>query len=180
MPTPITAATTEFATLAEVKKHANISPTKTSDDDELSLFRDAAQEAVEHLIGPVLHRTVTETVSVSNGRALLSETPVLSVQSVAVDGAAVTYTVGAAGIVRGLPTYASTVAVTYTVGRDVLPASVVVATLIIAEHLWKTQRGQAPTPLQTEDGTFVTGLGYAIPNRAVDLLRPYLLAPAVG
>ena len=54
---------------------------------------------------------------------------------------------------------------------------------IIAEHLWKTQLGNQPTTgvYPAEDELNVSaGFGYAIPNRALELLRPYMLAPAVG
>jgi hypothetical protein len=73
-----------------------------------------------------------------------------------------------------------TYTVTYTSGRDDLPAAIRLAVLVIAEHLWETQRGAAPVGPLSADDTFATpGLGYAIPNRALELLAPYR-RPAVA
>lgn len=182
MPLPITPATAAFITLDEVKDQANITRTVTKHDDELTRFAGAAQEAVEHLIGPVRHRTVTQTVRSHGGRAVLREVPVLQVQAATAYGAVTSFTLDAAtGVLSGLP-HGADVTVTYTVGREVATDSMITAALIIAEHLWKTQRASSPSPMQAEDdgAVPVPGLGYAIPYRAVDLLRPYLLGPAVA
>lgn len=186
MAASITADTTEIVSLAEVKDHLNIPASNTSHDAELALFREAAQEAVEHLIGPVLWRVVTETTRPTiDGDVLLRTFPVVSVDDVThsagvtVDG----WTLDASlGTVTGLRTGAE-LTVTYTAGRTSLPSSVKLATLIIAGHLWTTQRGPSSSPTALQDGDAgepVPGLGYSIPNRAVDLLRPFLLPPAVA
>jgi hypothetical protein len=60
----------------------------------------------------------------------------------------------------------------------VLPAPLYEAVLLIAAHLWDTQRGTSPTALQQIEAP-VPGAAYAIPNRARDLLAPYL-PPAVA
>jgi hypothetical protein len=40
--------------------------------------------------------------------------------------------------------------------------------------LWDTQRGAAPVgPLATDDTFTTPGAGFAVPNRAVELLAPY-------
>lgn len=180
MPLTITADSQEFITLAEVKAQANV--TGTTHDAELDLFRGAAQEAVEGLIGPVLHRPVTETVwsgSYAGTTVVLRHWPVLSVDTVTSGGVAVEFSPNpAAGIVwvHGF----GQVTITYTVGREVVPDSVRVAALIIAAHLWSTQRGIAPSPLAPDDGAPAPGMAYSIPNRATDLLRPFLLPSAVG
>lgn len=177
----ITAQTPEFITLEELKKHLNIPAAKTVDHVELELARGSAEEGVEFLVGPVIHATVTETVHPSrSGVAVLAKCPVVSVTSVLSNGVSVTHALNAeAGIISGLP-WAGDLVVTYTVGRTVLPDSIRLAALIIAAHLWDTQRGPATSPLQEEETTEVPGLGYAVPNRALELLAPYLLAPAVG
>jgi hypothetical protein len=57
------------------------------------------------------------------------------------------------------------------------------ATLIIAGHLWETQRGNSPvaSALPAEDySPGVVGMGFAIPARAMDLLAPYLRPPNVA
>lgn len=56
---------------------------------------------------------------------------------------------------------------------DTSPAPVKVATLILLDHLWETQRGPATSPLSDEMVT-VASAGYAIPNRVLELLAPYM------
>lgn len=177
MPLPLNASDTGFITLGEVKAHANV--TDNSHDDELDLFRGAAEEAVEGIIGPVRHRTVTETVRDPGGLVLLSQWPVLSIDSVTAEGVDVTNTPNVAAGMVEVRAY-GTVTITYTVGRAVVPDSVRVAALIIAEHLWTTQRGQAPSVFTDEGVQPVPGMAYSIPNRATDLLRPYMLPPSVA
>lgn len=185
MPLTITAASTEFISLTEVKAHANVPATATAHNDELNLFRGAAEEAVQGIIGPVLHRTVTESVHASRGVVLLRYSPVVSVTSLTASGTAVTYTLDvAAGVLRDVNTYGK-LDVTYVAGRTVVPDSVRVAGLIIAAHLWETQKGNAPSsggalPDTGEDGFPGFGMAYSIPNRARDLLMPYALPPAVA
>lgn len=53
-----------------------------------------------------------------------------------------------------------------------VPPEAVLATLIIAEHLWDTEHGEGRAGMeQTEDGRLVMGpRGFAIPHRAAQLL----------
>lgn len=180
MPLPITADTTEFVTLDELKSHLNT--TNASDDVELDLHRSAAEEQVQSLIGPVLQRLVVETSTTRYGAALLKVMPIVEVASVEYAGAALTgWLPGlSTGLVTGLPT--GDVTVTYTAGRTSCPDSVRLATLIIAGHLWETQRGRSQRPgmLGPESDGVVTLAGFAVPNRAADLLTPYLVVPGVA
>lgn len=179
MPIVIGPDATEFISLDEVKRQANVS--STTSDDELDLFRGAAQEAVEGLIGPVLRRTVTEVHPAGSGAVVLRQRPVLSVDVVTAAGSAAAFTADAAsGTLSTRAGWYGPVTVTYTVGRPVVPDSVRVAALIIAEHLWATQRGAAPSPYQDDVAAPSVPVPYSIPNRAVDLLRPYMAPPAVG
>jgi hypothetical protein len=181
MPLTLTAFSTEWVTVSELKDFANI--TSSSADAELDLMRDAAQDAVEGLVGPVLWRNVTETVVALGGVAVLGYRPVVSLTSVLHEGAAVTYTTtGTAGILTGIRGYnGRDLTVTYVAGRTTVPAALRLATLIIAAHLWETQRGNSPSsalPLAEETAAF--GMGYGIPNRAKDLLAPYLMPAGVA
>lgn len=58
---------------------------------------------------------------------------------------------------------------------DTSPAPVKVATLILLDHLWETQRGPSSNPVDDETGTPYT-FGFAIPNRVLELLAPYMNA----
>jgi hypothetical protein len=70
--------------------------------------------------------------------------------------------------------FAGSYRVTYSVGRPTVPAAVRLGILIVAGHLWETQRGAAPVgPLATDDTFATPGAGFAVPNRAVELLAPY-------
>lgn len=180
MPLTITDATTEFVTLDEVKRHANI--TSAAHDVELEMIKGAAQDAVEGLIGPVLWRTVSATARASGGGAVLNVMPIVSLTSATVGGASVAATLdAAAGMLTGLG-YVDGVSVEYVAGRTSCPDAVRLATLIIAAHLWRTQQGNSPSALPVDDElpseTF--GVGYSIPRRAEDLLAPYLLLPGVA
>lgn len=60
---------------------------------------------------------------------------------------------------------------------DTSPAPVKLATLMLLDHLWETQRGPSATPLDVDTGA-PTGLGYAVPNRVLELLGPYMTTAA--
>lgn len=182
MPLPITAETVQIVTIDELKEHLNID--SSSDDTELDLHRAAAEDHVQNLIGPVLHREVIETSTSRNGVVMLRAAPVLAVNDVTFSGVAVAgYSVDLfTGLVSGLPN--GTVTVAFTAGRATCPDAVRLAALIIAGHLWQTQRGSsAPAgalPADAFDQGAPVGLGYLVPNRALELLTPYLIGPAVA
>jgi hypothetical protein len=55
-----------------------------------------------------------------------------------------------------------------------VPAPFGEAGRIILEHLWQTQRGPSARPtLGGEETVALPGFGFAIPNRAAELLSPY-------
>jgi hypothetical protein len=175
-----------LASLDELKAHLNI--TSSSDDSELDDILDAAQELVVSIVGEVDSATVTETVPVVGGTVILSRRPT---GAVLVGGSPVGGTVNAsAGLITGLGPSAyggytsPTLTVTYGAGTGDIPAGVRLATLIIAAHLWETQRGVSPSPLTlqgSDAGDFaVPGLGYAIPNRARELLAPYATSTQIA
>jgi uncharacterized phiE125 gp8 family phage protein len=168
--------------LDDLKAHLNI--TSGTNDDELLDMLDAATGVVEGLVGPITSGTVTEThYRVRSDALVLQQMPVGSLSSISyrVGNVETGLLVGdflldpATGIVRSAYGYhfCGDYTVTYTVGES-LPAAVRQALLIIAAHLWETQRGAAPVgPLAADDGALTPGLGYAIPNRARELLVPY-------
>jgi hypothetical protein len=183
MAVAITDSTTEFVSVSALKQHLNI--TASTWDAELALICDAAQEHVESLIGPVLHRTVVQTASASAGRELvLNTTPAMTVTSITGAGSPLSgYTLNAATGIVGDVSYTGSATVTYTVGRTSCPAAVVMATLIIAKHLWETQTGNTPSAMpdaEEFDTATDLGFGFAVPRRAAELLTPYLLLPGVA
>jgi hypothetical protein len=174
----VDASTTAFITLPELMREANIVNADQSTMGELELRRAAAEEVVESIVGPILWRSVTETLDAGGlGILWLSESPVLSVQSLAVTGGGMlTYTRDGGTITLASPwgyAIGRGVTVTYTVGRSSCPARFRMAGLIIAKHLWETQLGNSPSTgaFDNDEGTTVIA-GYAIPNRALELLVP--------
>jgi hypothetical protein len=184
------AAPPAILSLADAKAHLNIA--STSHDDELRGWIESVTSAVEFFTGPVTVRTVVEDHTASGVSVLaLRQPPVLSLTSVspvlsggtsyAVDGLDVSST----GIVRSLSgaRFHGPLRVTYMAGRRVVPAAITAAARIILQHLWRTQQGPG-RPQRGIDDFDVTepipGLGYAIPNRAVQLLDPYKQGPGVA
>lgn len=169
-------------TLADLKAHANI--TTDVNDTELAEHLDAAVDVVEGIIGPVTSTTVTEThYGLSSGVLLLRRMPVVELTSISSRyGATLTeltlsdyeldVDTGIVRIAAGSAFYGG-FSVTYSVGRPTVPAAIRLAILIIAGHLFETQRVPGASRAFGQPETPVMGLGYAIPNRASDLLAPY-------
>lgn len=44
------------------------------------------------------------------------------------------------------------------------------ATLLLIDHLWGSQRGPAATPLAGDELVTISGVGFAIPNRVLELI----------
>jgi hypothetical protein len=70
-----------------------------------------------------------------------------------------------------------TLRVAYIAGRTDIPDELIEAALIITKHLWETQRGPGrpnvlgQATMQGGETTFLPVMGFAIPNRAMDLLK---------
>ena len=174
-------------TVTDLKIHDN--QTSSTDDNELQDHLDAAIEVVEGIVGPISSGTVTEThYNVSSDVLVLKRMPVASLVSVSSRVGATTTALTLAdyeldadtGLLRavsGAGFYGS-YTVSYTVGRSALPASIKLAVLIVAEHLWRTQRGVAPSPLDVQNQEFEqaspSGVGFAVPRRAAELLAAYV------
>jgi hypothetical protein len=118
----------------------------------------------------------------STRRLLLSNVPVLSVTSVARPFDGVTWTPSdlvivdaSSGVVAtyGAPFWGDLVA-TSVAGYQVVPANFTEAAKIILKHLWQTQQTPGMGSRMFGGGDDITvgiaGLGFAIPNRAAELL----------
>ncbi|QIJ62551.1 hypothetical protein [Streptomyces sp. JB150] len=181
--------------LADARKHVNMPATVTTHDEELRGWVEAATAAVEFFVGPVARRTVTEVHDRASARTLaLRKTPVISVTAVtAVLTGGTSYAVadldldGEAGIVRrkdgGL--LVGPLRVIYVAGRTTIRANISHAARIILQHLWRTQGGGIgrPAPGGMDDYAVtepIPGLGFAVPNRALELLLDDRLPPGVA
>ncbi|MFJ2178890.1 hypothetical protein ACIOHE_39105 [Streptomyces sp. NPDC087851] len=181
---------TAVMSMADARNHLKLS--STARDTDVREWLEVTTDVVEWFVGPVAVRTVTEVHQVRQVRALaLRQPPALELLAVdPVHSGGTTYDVGqltldgTTGVVQLLagPGHLSgPLRVTYTAGRRIVPPSISGAARIILGHLWRTQQG--PGRPQTGGGDDfdvaepIFGLGYAIPNRAVQLLSPYQLPP---
>lgn len=169
-----------IVSLADIKQQLN--KTSTTDDEELRAYLEAATGVIETYLGrAVVRRSFTEQLE-ADGAMILSWTPAVSLTSVATADGVTTWNVAdlqvsASGIVVAKPTASTAlvgdVLVTYVAGAAVVPANWALAARIIVQHLWETQRGTAGGPrpggLDTPGAGF-TRFGFAIPNRALELL----------
>lgn len=157
----------------------------SSDDAAVRFWLEASTRAVEWFVGPVVVRTVSEDHHVGLVATLaLRKTPALELTSVTpLRAGGVSYDVddlsldGELGIVArydGGPIYGP-VRVVYRAGRVIVGANILAAYQLIFQHLWRTQAGPG-RPQRGADDYDVTepipGLGYAIPNRAKQMLDP--------
>ncbi|WP_030764747.1 hypothetical protein [Streptomyces sp. NRRL F-2664] len=192
------AAPSLILSLADAKRHLRYAPDDTSDDDQIREWLETITIGVEHFAGVCCRRVVTEQhviPSVGSATLALRRTPVLSVTSIsAVLTGGQSYLPadldvdGPTGIISrldGARLYGP-LRVTYVAGRAVIPANLSSAARIILQHLWRTQYGASRglSSIGGGDDYSVTepmpGFGYAIPNRAMQLLEPDRLPPGVA
>ncbi|MFI9344927.1 hypothetical protein ACIG0D_27230 [Streptomyces sp. NPDC052773] len=177
--------------LQEAKRH--LKKTDDRDDEEIRDWNEACTRAVEQFVGPVVMRTVTENARFVSARSLaLTLTPAVELTSVtSATASGTSYNVddlildGATGIVTRLDggLMYGPLRFVYVVGRPIVTANIRGAARIILQHLWRTRQGPGRPQRGIEDFDVtepLPGLGFAIPNRAVQLLDPDRLPPAVG
>ncbi|MGX1223142.1 hypothetical protein [Streptomyces ambofaciens] len=176
--------------LADARDHLNLVSTK--DDGEVRFWNTATTRAVEYFVGPVVARSFTEEHHLRNARAVvLHRTPVLALT--AVDSAltgAVAYNVDSLHVDRDTGEVvavtggrlAGRLRFTYRAGRTIIPANITAGARIILEHLWLTQRGNRGGLAGGGQDLSepIPGLGYAVPNRAIQLLESDRLPPGVA
>jgi len=179
--------------LADAKNQIN--DTGTADDDEIRFWTNATTFAVEYFVGPVTVRTVTEDHDVGvTDRLSLRQVPVLAPPDLTpVLDAGTAYAAagldvdGSTGIVRRKDGgyLQGPLRATYPAGRRIVAENITAAARLIFQHLWRTQRpGRSGGLPGASDDYSVTepipGLGYAIPNRARQMLNPDDLPPGMA
>jgi hypothetical protein len=177
--------TDQLISLHEAKKQLRLGDVTTHDDD-LRMFIASAGRAIENHTGDtVVRRTVTERHRRATSVVVLRRSPVVSVTTVVSTGGSTTWQAADldvdpdTGIVTAVTGLRLTgdLTVTYVPGMRVIPPNYLLAARIITEHLWQTMRpfaGVANLPpgaledsLDARSGGLV---GFAIPNRALELL----------
>lgn len=176
--------------LQDAKDSLNIPASITTNDSHIQSMIDTIEALLEMLTGgPLLTRTIVERVQVTDYYTCLivHKRPLVAVQSIVDVSSGVALPVVSldinanAGIIRRvlrLPflSWGPYYTVTYTAGWGTsLPPAFNVAARIILQHLWKTQQGPQYRPYAGDEETVLPGMSFAIPNRALELLRPYTL-----
>jgi hypothetical protein len=171
--------------LDDAKAHLNIKLTYTADDEELRDWLSIVTRLVESKAGEITAKAYTERHR--GGKSLwLRHTPVIAVTSVGPwlntgttflpSTVRVDPETGRLERLDGGWFTGGPYAITYTAGRQIVPANLRGALKIILQHLWDTQRGASGLPFQpSEDVGMIPGFAFAIPNRAIELLAPDLL-----
>lgn len=180
-----------LASLEEFRAHLNM--TEPGDDEELRSFLEAATGVVERHLGQVVaRRTITETHRLGCGDTwdglryrsrglVVKQGPVLSLTAVTAAGTVLDpagYVVDpVTGELRpvagGSLGWSGDVTLIYVAGYRVVPAHMILASLIIAAHLWQTQRTPTlgPSPFGDAGTEGIPPMyGSVIPPRAHELL----------
>ncbi|MFE0699121.1 hypothetical protein [Streptomyces sp. NPDC058872] len=185
------AAPPGILSLADAKTYLRL--TSTAEDDELRTWIESITSGIEGMCGPVVARTVTQRIDIRRAASIaLRDTPVLELISLepvhtggtSYDPADLDVDLDT-GVVRRLNgcMFIGPLIATSRAGRLVVPAALTSAARIILRHLWQTKQGPQRPPLGTGDFDVnepVPSFGYAIPNRALQLMEPHRLPPGVG
>lgn len=176
----------------DAKDMLNIPQATTTSDAEIQSWIDTITSSLERMTGgPLLNRQISERVEATSAYTVLAvrQRPLVSLVSVInvgsglpVDFSDMTDLDFNAGTIRrqlGWPffgpfyQYLPIFTVTYVAGWGVsVPPAFQSAARIIIRHLWDTQRGVSPGPMTGGDEmTMIPGFGFAIPNRAAELLN---------
>lgn len=161
--------------LADAKDQLKI--TGTASDDAVRGYIGSATKVIERATGQTaVKRSFTEGCTTTLGRVVLSHVPVVSVDSISSSDGTVTWDTTAtevndAGILASTGTpLTGDLTVGYTAGLSIIPENYMLAAQIIIEHLWDTRRSDGPPRRAGMETTMVPGLGFAVPNRALELL----------
>lgn len=170
--------------LASAKSKLDIPATSTGDDEELREFIEATTRCVEYFVGAVVRRTVQQVVTGNRDVLLLHTTPVIAVTAITpLQSWQETINIGVLDVDTGTGVVRRTDSLcfppgdyrtTYTAGRTAVQANVSLAGKLILQHLWRTNYGTARGATAGDDFLAteqVPGFGYAIPNRALQLLQ---------
>lgn len=196
--------------LASVKAHLNLNPTDARQDDELRGFILAAGDLARDVVGPLLPEQHTEWHNGGTRTLTLDWLPVASVLSVTEYVSASTWllteqplgtstdaygytldldrgqiTRRATGGAVCFPAGIKNVKVVYTAGRaGAIPWTVRLGALELIRHLWQlTQQGGRSrfggSALDNE-GNGMVPIGFALPQRVIELWAPYRRPPGIA
>lgn len=187
------ASPTTLMSLADTKELLRVPAGVTEFDADLRFFLEGVTAVIDHYCGPMVPRQVTERHRTQGGRTLMlrnppvyqpvgqahqlvSITPVytwgvpypdLSQLSVDPVSGEVTNTIG-------LPFFYGEYDIVYWAGRAYVRPNVLLGAQVILKHLWAMERNSGRlsgfTPSAADDVSVL--FGFAIPNRALEMLQP--------
>ncbi|GEA79938.1 head-tail connector protein [Cellulomonas uda] len=165
-------------TLVDAKEFLKISSDST--DVELLGFIEAATAAWVKRVGPVLPQQFVDTIGLPRPGLPLTKAPVISVESVTVDGVELAPTrweldpdAGVIDVDGGLTGRRASVHYTAGYAPDDVPADLLLGVKLLLRHLWRTQRGAAKA---AGGGEEETSASFLWPNRVEEIARDYRLA----
>lgn len=182
-------AAANIFSLADARNLLNLPAGVTSYDKKISQYIRSVTGFVEKYCGSVVVRQVTERQRAGGMFIMLNKPPVYqpSTQTYPIISMTPVLTYGLVydlsllsvntvnGEVRhkaGLPFIYGPYDFTYTVGRPVIPEEILTGSEIILKHLWEVERGgSGRTGGYGADDTTIMW-GFAIPNRALEVLEP--------
>jgi hypothetical protein len=202
-----TQATLGLISLTDLRDQLNIAANDTTGNAKLRRFSQSASDVVQNITGPLLGQVRTEYFDGNRETVVLSPRWVQSIISIKETLGTTTFTLteqplGAGGATQygytwdtsthkitrrsnGLtdrfPSGEGNVAVTYKLGINPLPQDITDATGELIRHWWAN--GQQPWRAAFQPGgddTTVPIMGYAIPNRVVEMLTPYAHGPGLA
>jgi len=156
----------------------------TTTPDDLQLFLDAAVRVVEGRCGPLEERPQTLRCRPNGRNLVLPATELRSVTAVRNPAGQVVEVRPAdvnllAGIVPVPTIRAGWWEVDVVTGNQTMPPDLKLAVFIVASHLYEIRRGRGGRPQAFYGGensdTQDVPRGFAVPARAAELMRPYIL-----
>jgi hypothetical protein len=173
--------------LQDAKAMLNIPAATTTHDGEIDEWIASIESGLERFTsGPPVNRSVSERCEALNGyrqfcvrqRPLVSVTSITAETGGALDLSDVKVDANAGTIQRALgwpflgPFAGRWFDVTYVAGwGTAVPPAFAGFARIVVDHLWSPQRGPVAMPMGGADTVTPPWLGFAIPNRALELLN---------
>lgn len=199
----------QIVDLASVKAHLNMNPNDISQDAELTTFILAATPVIRDMIGPIVPEQHTEFFDGAVMTISVAWQPLLSIQSIYeyyglskfllteqplgsqnnAFGFTVDYITGQitrrtfGGQAALFAVGDKNVKVSYTAGRGDIPYNVRLGALEFIRHNWSmTQQAGRPRMRSGMDGggEMAVPIGFAVPDRVVELLAPHRRPPGIA
>lgn len=160
-------------------------PMTPANQDDLRLYVAAATPIIEDIVGAVVPRTITQIADGNQWAISLWEKPVTIVK-VLEGGLASEILPGDyvvdynAGIISAGRVYAprrfmpgfNSVSIQYTVGQQVIPPNIRLATRELVRHMWQLGHQSNRNASQPQMADAWTPSGFAVPRRVIELCSP--------